>query len=73
MEILRIFLEEELLIKAHYAIKHLIFLKIKKYDGYQKGLASMFYNFFMKSGQVVVLKVQLHLPASSRLSYVRII
>ena len=29
-------------------IKHFILLKILKYDGYQRGLASTVYNFFNK-------------------------
>ena len=45
MEILRIKLEEKLLIN-HYLIKHLILLKI--HDGYQRGLASIVYKYFDK-------------------------
>ena len=37
-------LEEQLIIK-YYMIKHLMFLSIQKNDGYQRGLASMVYNF----------------------------
>ena len=46
MEILKISLEQ-LLIK-YCVIKHLILLKIPKYDGYERGLASMVYKFFDK-------------------------
>ena len=45
MEILRIKLEEKLLIN-HYLIKHLILLKI--HYGYQRGLASIVYKYFDK-------------------------
>ena len=40
MKILKIYQEEWLQIK-YYVIKHLIFPKNPKYDGYQRGLASM--------------------------------
>ena len=40
-------IEEHLLIK-YYVIKHLILLKIQKYDGYQHGLALIVYKFFDK-------------------------
>ena len=33
--------------------------KNPKYDGYQRGFASMIYNFLIKSLQVVLLKVKL--------------
>ena len=42
MDILKIYLEQQLLIK-YYLIKHLILLKIPKYDGDQFELASMVY------------------------------
>ena len=44
MEILKILLEEQLLIK-YCVIKHLILLNTKC-DGYQRRLASMVYKFF---------------------------
>ena len=40
-------IEEHLLIK-YYVIKHLILLKIQKYDGYQHDLALIVYKFFDK-------------------------
>ena len=54
MEILKILLEGQLLIK-YCMIKHLILLKIQKYDGYQRTLDSMVYKFFNKktSGETV--------------------
>ena len=42
MEILKVYLEEQLLIK-YCVVKHLILLKNPKYDGYQRGIASMVY------------------------------
>ena len=47
--------KEQLLIKF-WTIKHLILIKIKKYDGYQKILASMVYKFFDKKLLAVVFK-----------------
>ena len=47
--------KEQLLIKF-WTIKHLILIKIKKYDGYQKSLASMVYKFFDKKLLAVVFK-----------------
>ena len=47
VEILKILKEEQLLIKF-WEIKHLILLKTPKYDGYQRGPASMVYIFFDK-------------------------
>ena len=50
MEILKIYLEEQLLIK-YYVIKHLILLKILDMvgdDGYQRDLGSMVYKSFDK-------------------------
>ena len=48
MEILNIYLEEQLLTK--YCLKkHLILLKNTKDDEYQRGLASMVYKFFVKT------------------------
>ena len=47
--------KEQLLIKF-WTIKHLILTKIKKYDGYQKSLASMVYKFFDKKLLAVVFK-----------------
>ena len=52
MEILKIYLEEQLLIK-YCVIKHLILLKIRKIYGYQRGLASV------KSLLVMVLKMEI--------------
>ena len=46
MEILNIYLQEQLLIK-YYVIKYLILLKIRD-DGYQRGVASIVYSFFVK-------------------------
>ena len=48
MDILRIYREEQLLIR-YYVIKHLILLKIPKYEWYQKGLASLVYKFSDKN------------------------
>ena len=47
--------KEQLLIKF-WTIKHLILIKINKYDGYQKSLASMVYKFFDKKLLAVVFK-----------------
>ena len=47
--------KEQLLIKF-WTIKHLILIKINKYDGYQKSLASMVYKFFNKKLLAVVFK-----------------
>ena len=47
--------KEQLLIKF-WTIKHLILIKIKKYDRYQKILASMVYKFFDKKLLAVVFK-----------------
>ena len=52
MEILKIYLEEQLLIK-YCVIKHLILLKIRKIYGYQRGLASV------KSLLVMVSKMKI--------------
>ena len=46
-EILKIYLEEQRLIK-YYVINHFDIAKNLKYDGYQHGLASMVYKFFDK-------------------------
>ena len=43
--VLRIYLEEQLLIK-YYVIKHLIWAKNPKYEGYQRGPALIVYKFF---------------------------
>ena len=59
MEILKIYLEKQLLIK-YYVIKHLILQKIIKYDRYERRLASVFYKIFIKTLQVVMLKVKLY-------------
>ena len=40
-------IKEQLLIK-YYLIKHIIFPKNPKYDGYQHQLDSMVYKFFVK-------------------------
>ena len=71
MEILKISLEGQLLIK-YCVIKHLILLKFQKYDGYQRTLTSKVYKFFNKktSGETVKndiisnkeLAEQLHKP-----------
>ena len=47
MEILKIWIEEQLLIN-YYAKKDLKMLKILKYDRYQGGLASVVYKYFDK-------------------------
>ena len=47
LEILRIFLEEQLLIK-YYTIKAFNITKNQNYDGYQRGLALMIIIFFAK-------------------------
>ena len=47
MEILKIYQEEQFLIKC-YLIKHLILLKNPKDDGYQRGLTSLVYIYFDK-------------------------
>ena len=47
MENLKIYLQEQLLTK-YCVIKHLIFAKNPKYDGYQRGLASMVCKCFDK-------------------------
>ena len=57
-EILKAYLEEQLPIK-YYGMSLLILLKLKKYDRYQRGLASVFYNFLIKKNQVMqLLKVK---------------
>ena len=57
LEILRICLEEQLLIK-YYTIKALNITKNQKYDGYQRGLASMIYNFFAKMSSATGVKIK---------------
>ena len=47
MEILKICLEEQLMIN-YYVVKLLIFLNNPKYDGYQRGVASLVYKCFEK-------------------------
>ena len=47
MEISKICLEEQLMIN-YYVVKLLIFLNNPKYDGYQRGVASLVYKCFEK-------------------------
>ena len=54
IEILKIYPEERFLIK-YFAIKYLILLKSPNYDGNQRGLASVVYNFFEKMLPIVAL------------------
>ena len=60
MEVLKIYLEEQLLME-YCIIKHLILLKIQNMMGYQHGLASMVYNFFDKKSFVSDLKGEIML------------
>ena len=55
MEILKIWIEEQLLIN-YYAKKDLKMLKILKYDRYQGGLASVVYKYFDKKSSVGVIQ-----------------
>ena len=48
MEILKIYVEEQLVMKCN-PIKHLILVEIPKYDWYQHGLDSMAYKYFHKN------------------------
>ena len=59
MEILRIYLEEQLMIK-YYVIKHLILLKIKNMKYINADLLHWFINYLIKSILVVALKVKLY-------------
>ena len=53
MDILRIYPEEQLLIKRYVICdKELNIAKNRKYDGYQRGFASMEHNFFDKKSCV---------------------
>ena len=58
LEILRIFLEKQLLIKFN-EIKHFNIAKTPKYDEYECEIASLVYKFFDKRFLVVVLTVKL--------------
>ena len=58
MEILRIYLDEQLLIKQ-YAKKHLILLKIQNMMDIKELLLRWLINFSLKRLLVVVLKVKL--------------
>ena len=47
----------------YYVIKHFILLKTQKYDGYERGLASIFYNLFdgkVCYDSVGAIKINLH-------------
>ena len=79
MEILRIYTEEQLLIK-YYVIKQFNIAKSPKYDGYQRCLAKIykfyknrFINFSIKSLLVEVLKVKLCQTSNYQKNYKSII
>ena len=58
LEVLKIYLEEQLLIKYH-VIKHSILLKIQNIREIIVDLLQWFTNFLIKTLQVVILKVKL--------------
>ena len=58
LEVLKIYLEEQLLIKYH-VIKHSILLKIQNIREIIADLLQWFTNFLIKTLQVVILKVKL--------------
>ena len=62
MEVLKIYQEEQIFI-MYYVIKHFILLKTQKYDGYERGLASVFYNVFDEKlcyNSADAIKINLH-------------
>ena len=59
MEVLRIWLEEQPLIK-YYMLKHLLLLKIRNMMDINVDLLQWFINFWRKSHMPVLLKIELY-------------